>query len=102
MSSLLVYRCPQSGLMTQAWLPKEYWSGDRETYELVTCLACSKQHFICVATGHVLSETDKRNTARRLPVFPPKPARHAMVAGGIDDISAPVSARSGTDLPEAC
>ncbi len=98
MSSLFVYRCPQSGLMTQAWLPKEYWSGDRETYELVTCLACSKQHFICVATGHVLSEIDKRNTARRLPMFPPKPARPG---GGLDDRAAPVS-HSGTDLPEAC
>ncbi|PYF04883.1 hypothetical protein BJ122_102108 [Rhodopseudomonas faecalis] len=85
--------------MTQTWLPKELWSGDRETYELVTCLACSKQHFICVATGHVLSETGKRNTARRLPVFPPKPARHA---AALDEVAVPASLRSSSDLPEAC
>jgi hypothetical protein len=91
--------------MTQAWLPKELWSGDRETYELVTCLACSKQHFICVPTGHVLSETDRRMTTRRLPMFPPKPVRRAersIGLGGSDDALAPASARPATDLPEAC
>lgn len=90
--------------MTQAWLPKELRSGDRETYELVTCLACSKQHFICVATGHVLSETDKRATVRRLPMFPPQTRRGAerLASGGKEDASLPPSSGPTSDLPEAC
>ena len=109
MATLLVYRCPQSGMMTQTWLGAGSVAGDHETYEPVTCLACSKQHFICLATGHVLGEDDGRpNSSRRVPVFPPKQIRrlHDRVALGgssdrISSESAPV-VRAPPDLPKAC
>jgi hypothetical protein len=75
MATLLVYRCPQSGLMTQTWLSAGAVAGDRETYEGVTCLACSKQHFICLASGHVLGEDEARPSSRRVPEFQPKQIR---------------------------
>jgi hypothetical protein len=75
MAYLLAYRCPQSGLMTQTWLSAESVPGDSETYEGITCLACSKQHFICLASGHVLGEDEARPSLRRVPVMAPKQIR---------------------------
>jgi hypothetical protein len=75
MATLLAYRCPQSGLMTQTWLSAESVSGDSETYEGVTCLACSKQHFICIASGHVLGEDEARPSSRQVPDFLSKQVR---------------------------
>jgi hypothetical protein len=58
--------------MTQTWLSAETVGGDSETYEGVTCLACSKQHFICLASGHVLGEDEARPSSRRVPEVLPK------------------------------
>jgi hypothetical protein len=106
MATLLAYRCPQSGLMTQTWLGAESAAADSETYEGVTCLACSKQHFICLASGHVLGEDEARPSLRRVPVLLPKQIRR--VHDRADASVAPVVgegtgvARTPTDLPKAC
>ena len=108
MATLLVYRCPQSGMMTQTWLSAGSIAGDHETYEPVTCLACSKQHFICLATGHVLGEDEARtNSARPVPVFPPKQIRrlHERVTPATPSDRLPGESpvvRAATDLPKAC
>jgi hypothetical protein len=75
MANLLAYRCPQSGLMTQTWLGAESVAGDSGTYESVSCLACSKQHFICLASGHVLGEDEARPSLRRVPMMLQKQIR---------------------------
>ncbi|MBB1093003.1 hypothetical protein HUU61_17145 [Rhodopseudomonas palustris] len=71
MARQLVYRCPQNGLMTQTWLADEVVGGDRLTYELVFCLACSQQHFICVETGRALGDRVEATTTTHVPTFPP-------------------------------
>jgi hypothetical protein len=58
--------------MTQTWLTDEASNGDRLTYEAVFCLACSQQHFICVATGRALGDNVEAATALHGPTFPPK------------------------------
>jgi hypothetical protein len=58
--------------MTQTWLTDEASNGDRLTYEAVFCLACSQQHFICVATGRALGDNVEAVTAIHGPTFPPK------------------------------
>jgi hypothetical protein len=58
--------------MTQTWLLTETPAGDGLMYEAVTCLACSREHFICVATGHVLGDNVSIAPSIRGPAFPPK------------------------------
>jgi hypothetical protein len=58
--------------MTQTWMTDEASNGDRLTYEAVFCLACSQQHFICVATGRALGDNVEAVTAIHGPIFPPK------------------------------
>jgi hypothetical protein len=58
--------------MTQTWLADDPASGDRSTYEPVTCLACSQQHFISVSTGRALGDRTEAVTTIRGPAFPPK------------------------------
>ncbi len=86
MATLLVYRCPESGLMTQTWVTTEAPVGDRQSYEAVLCLACSKQHFICTATGRAMGDNNSRPTSVRGPAFPPKQIRlcHERAAPLID------------------
>ncbi|OPF94190.1 hypothetical protein I8G32_01853 [Rhodopseudomonas palustris] len=80
MAKLLVYRCPQNGLMTQTWLADEVVGGDRPTYEPVFCLACSQQHFISLDTGRALGDTSATVTATHGPAFPPREERFAQRA----------------------
>ncbi|UYO55604.1 hypothetical protein [Rhodopseudomonas palustris] len=75
MAKLLVYRCPQNGLMTQTWLADEVVGGDRPSYEPVFCLACSQQHFISLDTGRALGDTAATVTATHGPAFPPREDR---------------------------
>ncbi len=72
--------------MTQTWVTTEAPAGDRQSYEAVSCLACSKQHFICTATSRALGDTNSRPTSVRGPAFPPKQIRmcHERAAPSID------------------
>jgi hypothetical protein len=89
--------------MTQTWLGAESVAGDNETYEGVTCLACSKQHFICIASGHVLGEDEARPSLRRVPVLLPKQIRriHDRANASVVGEGAGV-VRTPTDWPKAC
>ncbi len=81
--------------MTQTWLTDEYVGGDRPTYEPVSCLACSQQHFICIATGRALGDSAQGVTSTRSPTFPPKQidSRQKLAASGQPGIGS----RSGGD-----
>lgn len=58
-ASLLVmvpflYQCPSTGLKVQGWTADDPADGENETYETVTCLACTRVHLVNPKTGKVL------------------------------------------------
>jgi hypothetical protein len=88
--------------MTQTWIAEDTKISDRITYEAVFCLACSRPHFICTATGRALGDNSEMPTALIGPTFPPKQiqlchdrAAHRLV----DSVSSrPTSSRGGSAL----
>jgi hypothetical protein len=88
--------------MTQTWIAEDAKISDRVTYEAVFCLACSRPHFICTATGRALGDNSEMPTAITGPTFPPRQLDmcHDRVGHlGIEPISArPVSSHDGSDL----
>jgi hypothetical protein len=55
-----VFLCPNTGDRVQGWFAHD-GSGDSETYQSVTCLACRQVHLVNPKTGKVLGadeETD--------------------------------------------
>jgi hypothetical protein len=73
--------------MTQTWVADDL-ATDRLTYEAVSCLACSQQHFVCVATGKALGDNVDAVTTVRGPAFPPKQVQrcHDRVASPLDAV----------------
>jgi hypothetical protein len=53
-----LFRCPNTGQVVQGWSAEEMSINDN-SYESVTCLACTQQHFINRATGRVLGVDDQ-------------------------------------------
>ena len=53
-----LYRCPDTGFRVQGYRPDEQTSGDDDTYEVVTCLACQRVHLVNPATGRVIGEDE--------------------------------------------
>ena len=54
-----LYRCPNTGQLVQGWSAEDVQTGE-DSYESVTCLACSQLHFVNRATGRVLGADGKR------------------------------------------
>jgi hypothetical protein len=52
----IVFKCPQTGLRVQHWLPAAPENA-ASTHEPVVCQACTKLHFIHSSTGKLLGET---------------------------------------------
>jgi hypothetical protein len=54
-----LYRCPSTGLNVQGWVaddpPAER---DSETYEAVTCTACTRIHLVNPKTGRTLGDDE--------------------------------------------
>jgi hypothetical protein len=49
-----IYRCPATGLSVQGWIADDPTEGEAETYEAVTCTACTRVHLVNPETGRVL------------------------------------------------
>jgi hypothetical protein len=49
-----VYRCPRTGLNVQGWIADDSTEGEAESYEAVTCTACTRVHLVNPKTGLVL------------------------------------------------
>jgi hypothetical protein len=49
-----LYRCPNTGLNVQGWVADDPTERDKETYETVTCTACTRLHVVNPSTGRVL------------------------------------------------
>jgi hypothetical protein len=55
----LIYRCPATGVKVQAWFADDVSANNGETYESLTCLACSQVHLVNRSTGRTLGEDDE-------------------------------------------
>jgi hypothetical protein len=54
MADLIVFRCPQTGMHVQTHLEKQQRSEGRR-FESVACPACTRVHFIDLASGQPIS-----------------------------------------------
>jgi hypothetical protein len=54
----VIFKCPQTGLNVQHWLPGAP-DGAKETYATVLCQACTKLHLINSSTGRLRGEAEK-------------------------------------------
>jgi hypothetical protein len=55
----LIFKCPRTGLNVQHWLAEEVAPDEpRCTYESLTCLACTRLHFINRSSGKLLGEKE--------------------------------------------
>jgi len=50
----LIFRCPSTGLNVQGWIADDPTEGEAESYETVTCTACTRVHLVNPKTGRVL------------------------------------------------
>ena len=60
-----LYRCPNTALNVQGWVADDPTEGKAETYEPVTCTACTQVHLVNPKTGKVLGLTKIRPPRRR-------------------------------------
>ena len=55
-----IYRCPTTGMNVQGWTDDDHPAdGDDNRYQMVTCLACRRFHFVNPFTGKQPSEKDE-------------------------------------------
>jgi len=55
----LIFRCAQTGMNVQVWLPDEAPAERADSYEAVTCPACTRVHLVNKTTGKTLGDKDK-------------------------------------------
>ncbi len=53
----LIFRCVQTGMNVQVWLPDEAPPDRADSYEAVTCPACTRLHLVNKTTGKILGDT---------------------------------------------
>jgi hypothetical protein len=54
-----LYHCPNTGQLVQGWSADEF-PANADSYESVTCIACTQLHFVNLATGRVLGSQDNQ------------------------------------------
>jgi hypothetical protein len=55
----LIFRCVKTGMNVQVWLPDEAPTDHADSYEAVTCPACTRIHLVNTTTGKMLGDRDK-------------------------------------------
>ena len=55
----LIFRCVQTGMNVQVWLPETAPPDRTDSYEVVTCPACGRIHLVNKITGKMLSDKEK-------------------------------------------
>ena len=55
----LIFRCVQTGINVQVWLPETAPTERTDSYEAVTCPACGRVHLVNTTTGKMLSDKEK-------------------------------------------
>ena len=64
----IIYRCPVTGLNVQGLFADEVPTEKANTYEPVTCLACTHVHLVNRSTGKTLDEDSGARRSRPRPV----------------------------------
>jgi len=54
----IVFRCPNTGLNVHGWITDDPTEGEAESYEAVTCTACTRVHLINPKTGRMLGDDE--------------------------------------------
>ena len=54
-----LFRCPNVGLQVQGWRAEDVSQQNGDTYETVTCTACTQVHLVNPVTGRVLGADDE-------------------------------------------
>lgn len=55
----LIFRCVQTGMNVQVWLPETEPTDQTDSYEAVVCPACTRLHLVNKITGKMLSDKEK-------------------------------------------
>ena len=55
----LIFRCVQTGMNVQVWLPDEPPTDRADSYESVACPACTRLHLVNKTTGKILGDKEK-------------------------------------------
>jgi hypothetical protein len=56
MSRPILFKCPQTGMNVQHWLPATDDDEPKGTHKSIVCPACSKLHFLNSSTGKLLGQ----------------------------------------------
>ena len=51
-----IYRCPATSLKVQGWVADDPSEGEAETYEPITCTACTRIHLVDPKTGKTIGQ----------------------------------------------
>lgn len=54
-----IYRCPATGLNVQGWVADDPSEGEAETYEPMTCTACTRIHLVNPKTGKPIGQNEE-------------------------------------------
>jgi len=55
----LIFRCVQTGMNVQMWLPEAAPTDRTDSYEAVRCPSCGRIHLVNKITGKMLSDHGK-------------------------------------------
>ena len=56
----VLFKCPQTGMHVQHWLPDAVDDEPKGSYRQIVCPACAGLHFINYETGKLLGENNVR------------------------------------------
>jgi hypothetical protein len=54
-----LYRCPNTTMAVQGWVADDPTRRTSDSYEAVTCTACTRVHMVNPKTGKVMGQRDK-------------------------------------------
>jgi predicted nucleic acid-binding Zn ribbon protein len=54
-----LYRCPNTGKNVQGWIADDPATFSDDSYQAVTCLACTRIHLVNPKTGKLAADDDK-------------------------------------------
>ena len=76
-----IYRCPVTGLKVQGLFADEVPPESANTYEPVTCLACTRVHLVNRSSGKTLDEDDEWVPGLRICAIRQYPFPSAVMVG---------------------
>jgi hypothetical protein len=54
-----IYRCLATALNVQGWVADDPTEGEAETYEPMTCTACTRIHLVNPKTGETIGQNEE-------------------------------------------